>query len=84
MMITWNWYRRGNARDVVRRRGRVDLERVWTGCFPPAYAFVERLAPAVAAHGGAIIVAHRLFCGDCGENPEQERGRDDARGPHDP
>ena len=81
-MITWNWYRRGNARDVVRRRGGVDLERVRTSCFPRSHTFVERLAPAVAAHGGAIIVAHRLFCGDRGESPEQERGRDGARGYH--
>ena len=82
MMITGNWYRRGDARDVVRRRGRVDLERVRAGRDPHAHARREGLAPGEAAHGGAIVVAHRLFCGDCGENPEQERGRDDARGPH--
>ena len=83
-MMRWNWHRRGNTRDVVRRRGRVDLERVGAGRDPHAHASREGLAPREAAHGGAIIVAHRLFRGDCGENPEQERGRDDATGYHDP
>ena len=84
MMITWNWYRRGNARDVVRRRGGVDLERVWTSCFPRPYAFVERLAPAVPTHSYAVVVAHRLLLG-CNRRYEtkQERRRDDARGPDD-
>ena len=77
-----HWYCRGNTRDVVRRRRRVDLERVRASCFPRSYAFCEGLAPGEAAHGGTIIVAHRLFCGDCGEDPEQERRRYQTRGPH--
>ena len=82
-MMRWNWYRRGDTRDVVRRRGGVDLERVWTSCFPRPYAFVERLAPAVAAMGDAAVIAHRLLLGCDGRNKtQQERRRDDARGPH--
>ena len=84
MMITGNWYRRGNARDVVRRRGRVDLERVRTSCFPRPYTFVERLAPAVAAMGGAAVVAHRPLGCYCCEKTQQERRGDGARGYHNP
>ena len=40
--------------------GGVDLERVRTSCFPRSHTFVERLAPAVAAHGLGMGAAHRL------------------------
>ena len=84
-MMRWNWYRRGNARDVVRRRGGVDLERVRAGRDPHAHARREGLAPGEAAHGGTIIVAHRLLLG-CNRRYEtkQERRRDDATGYHNP
>ena len=82
-MMRWNWYRRGNARDVVRRRGGVDLERVRAGRDPDAHARREGLAPAVAAMGGAAVVAHRPLGCYCCEKTQQERGRDDARGPDD-
>ena len=84
MMITWNWYRRGNARDVVRRRGGVDLERVRAGRDPDAHARREGLAPGEAAHGRAAIgvVAHRLLLGCYRRNKtKKERRRDDATGP---
>ena len=85
MIMTGDWYRRGNARDVVRRRGGVDLERVRAGRDPDAHARREGLAPGEAAHGRAVIVAHRLLLGcNCGEETKQERRRDDARGYHDP
>ena len=80
--MTGDWYRRGDTRDVVRRRGGVDLERVRTSCFPRSHTFVERLAPAVAAHGLGMGAAHRLPGGKRREQTEQERRRDDARGPH--
>ena len=79
--MTGDWYRRGDTRDVVRRRGGVDLERVRTISLPRPYAFVERLAPAVAAMGGAAVVAHRLLGCYCCEKTQQERRRDDATGP---
>ena len=82
--MTGNWYRRGNARDVVRRRRRVDLERVRTSCFPRPYAFCEGIAPCEAAHGRAAIgvVAHRLLLGCYRRNKtKKERRRDDATGP---
>ena len=84
MMRFGDWYCCGNTRDVVRRRRRVDLERVGAGCFPRPYAFVERLAPAVPTHSYAVVVAHRLLLG-CNRRYEtkQERRRDDARGPDD-
>ena len=85
MMIAGNWYRRGNARDVVRRRGRVDLERVRAGRDPHAHARREGLAPGEAAHGRAAIgvVAHRLLLGCYRRNKtKKERRRDDATGPH--
>ena len=82
-MMRCNWYRRGNTRDVVRRRRRVDLERVRTSCFPRPYAFVERLAPAVAAMGGAAVVAHRPLGCYCCEKTKQERRRYETRGPDD-
>ena len=84
MMITWNWYRRGDARDVVRRRGGVDLERVRAGRDPRAHARREGLAPGEAAHGRAAIgvVAHRLLLGCYRRNKtKKERRRDDATGP---
>ena len=77
-MITWNWYRRGNARDVVRRRGGVDLERVRAGRDPHAHARREGLAPGEAAHGRAAIgvVAHRLLARNCrGSEAQQKRRR---------
>ena len=77
-----DWYCRGNTRDIVRRRRRVDLERVRTISLPRSHTFVERLAPAVAAMADAAVVAHRLLGCYCCEKTQQERRRYQTRGPH--